>query len=108
MDRQWAVIAYRPQAHQANRVQRYHGTGRTKAFEQVNVAAHHVNFVGDIEGIHHLAPCLLRGFVQNVHHQFGAVVKRTCGAVPLQLVILDEIDAGPRQITSKCGGLFGT
>lgn len=63
MDRQRAMIAYCPQACQADKVQRSHNKARTKAFEQVNVAAHYVDLVSYIEGIHYLAPCLLRSFV---------------------------------------------
>jgi hypothetical protein len=107
VDRKLAEAAELDHADEPDRIQARHQAGGAMGEQRVVAPAHLVELAGEIEGEHgHLAGpvglCL-----DHAHHRADALVEGAIRAVRLELVILDEIDAGLAELLHDCGRRFG-
>ncbi|MFS4581493.1 hypothetical protein [Phaeobacter sp. C3_T13_0] len=66
-------------------------------FKKLQVAPHLVDFVGDIEGIHHPLASFVSMGVQNAGSCLNALGKGSIRPVCLQLIIFDKVYASQRR-----------
>ena len=107
VDRQLRVAGDLGHADEADRVEADHHAGAAELQHQVVVAAHGVEIVGDVEGEHHLAADALGVAVDRAHHGAGARVEGAGRAIGLELVVLDEVDAGLAEAGDELAGAAG-
>ncbi len=95
VDDKLRVRAQRLHRGQADGVHADHQAGAAVRDEVVVAAQHLVDLAGDVGGVHD-APAGAVGHVVQIHASTarGALIERAVRAVALQLVILDEVDAG--------------
>src|SRR3954468_7219756 len=94
-----------PNADKTDRIEAGHHTGAAEFEDKVVAAAHLVQFTGEVEGEHHLPAVPLGMTVDHRHHRADALVEGAVRAVALELVVLDEVDAGLAQRRDDIGGL---
>ena len=70
---------------------------------QVVAPAHLVELARQVEGVHRLAAGPVGLGLDRAHHGADARVEGADGAVRLQLVVLDEVDAGPAERPHELG-----
>lgn len=107
VDRQRGVARQREEAADAHGVEARHHAGAAELAHEVVPATHLVDLAGQVEGEHHLLSGALGMIVDDAHHRAGAGLERAGGAVGLQLVVLDEVDAGLAEGGDQGGGLPG-
>ena len=81
-------------ADEAQGIEARHHAGAAEVAHEVVAALHLREIAGDVEGVHDLLAGTRRGFVDLAHHRAGAGLEGRVAIVGLQLVVLDEIDAG--------------
>ena len=67
---------------------------------------HRLGVVGDIERYHRLAPGAVGMAVDHRHHRAHPLGQRRVGRVAVDLVVLDEVDAGGAERIDQLGGLL--
>ncbi len=70
----------------------------------VVAAAHLVDLARQVEGDHRLAAVPVGGAIDRRHDRVDAMREGAGRAVGLELVVLDEIEAGRREFTDEGGG----
>jgi hypothetical protein len=108
----WAWIGSRvsaesQDAREARAGQVHHHAGAAKLEHQVVTAAHLVDLARQVEGVHELATRAVGGPVHRCHHRPRPVLERAGRAVALQLVVLDEVEAGSGELGHQRRGTGG-
>ena len=67
---------------------------------------HLINLAGQVEGVHHLFAGRVSVTVDHPHHRANPVIERTCRAISLQFVVLDEVETGFGQNAYKLCSLI--
>lgn len=81
-----------------------HHAGTAMGNRQVVTPPHLVDLTGEVEGDHRLPAGLVRGAIDRRHHRSNRFFERAGGAVGLQLVVLDEVDADIGQFSDQFTG----
>ena len=98
----------RTHAGKANRMDADHQAGSARIPDEVGVSLHRVDFVDDVESIHHLLAGSVRMLVRDPHNRRDSLGERVVRAIGLKLVLLDEVDSTFSKLADHRGRLFGT
>ena len=95
------------EACHADRIQTQHHRRATELLHQIMTAFHLIKLASEIERIHHLFARSLGLAVDHGHGQRDAIIERAGGSICLQLIILDEVNAGLAKLRHDVCSVLG-
>ena len=107
VDGELGVAAEGGDAGEADAVEGDHDAGAAVGEDDVMGGSHFVDFAGDVEGEHDFFAGFFGVGVEDGHDCFDAGFEGAVGAVRLQFVVFDEIDAACGELGDHGGGGFG-
>ena len=93
VNRQRAVIANLLRARESDAVKGNHRARSARLHDLVIMPLHRVEFVADVEGIHHLFASALRVIINDAHDGVHAFIERRVRWIRHQLIVLDKINS---------------
>ena len=99
--------AQRRKAGESDAVEARHDTGTAGLDHDIMPAAHLVDLAGEVKGEHDFPPMPLGRRVDDAHYGRDALLERTEGAVRLQFVVLDEVNAAIDQTADRLRRCLG-
>ena len=98
VDGQFAVAAQVGQCGEADAVDVHHHAGAAQFLDQIVGAQHVVDVAADVEGVHRLLAGFIGGAVDLPHRGLHAFLEGGVRRISVQFIVLDEVEARPREI----------